>query len=363
MSTSFRIFPLFTRAVAVGAGALALLSCNPDDDSQSTPLYNLSKDGSNVLVLNEGQFGTPNGEISLFSKTTKKILNNNAFRTINQRDIGDVIQSMLVVGDRGYIVVNNSKKVEVIDVRTFGEVATVDGLDQPRYAVAAGPDKVYISEWTSGTTGRVAVLDTRTNKVSKTVPVGGRPEQMLLAGGKVYVPNSDQNTVTVINASTDAVESTLTVTEGPSALVQDASGAIWVSCSGITRYGGPPSYAVISSTPGSLIKLNAAASAAALTLPFTRSGPANLQLNAAGTELYYRYSGGVYRMSTTASTLPTTPIIRRSFYGFNVDPQDNTIYGAIAPYTTTGKFIRYQASGTAIDSFNVGLLPNGFVFY
>lgn len=360
MSNPFRIVPLFSRVLVTGIGALALFSCDSDD--ASSPIYNLSKDGNNVFVLNEGQFGTPNGEVSLFSKTSKTVVDNNTFKTVNQRDLGDVVQSMLVVGDRGYLVVNNSKKVEVVDVRTFKEVATVEGLEQPRYAVAAGPDKVYISEWTNGSTGRVAVLDTRTNKISKTVPVGGKPEKMLLAGGKVYVPNADQNTVTVLNASTDAVESTITVTDGPSAVVQDATGAIWVACSGITRYGGPPSYSVISSTPGSLIKLNSTA-AAALTLPFARSGPADLQLNAAGTELYYRYSGGVYRMSTTATTLPATPLIRRSFYGLGLDPRDNTIYGAVAPFTSAGKFIRYQASGAAIDSFNVSLLPNGFVFY
>jgi YVTN family beta-propeller protein len=361
MLNIFCRFPVASRALLTAAGTLTLLSCDSDDETQ--PFYNLSKDGNNVFVLNEGQFGTPNGEVSLFSKTSKTVVDNNTFKTVNQRDLGDVVQSMLVVGERGYLVVNNSKKLEVVDVRTFAGVATVNGLDQPRYAVAATADKVYITEWTSGTTGRVAVLDTRTNTISKTIAVGGKPEKPLLAGGKVYVPNSDTNTISVINPTTDAVESTLTVTDGPGSLVQDATGAIWVLCSGITRYGGAPNYPVLSSTPGNLLKLNAAGTAVAQTLPFATSGPTGLRLNPAGTQLYYRYRSALYQLSTTATALPATPLIRRNFYGLDIDPRDNTIYGSIAPYTSAGKFIRYQASGTAIDSFNVSLLPNGFVFY
>ena len=361
MRNIFREFPVVSRALLTAAGTLTLLSCGSDDEAQ--PIYNLSKDGNNVFVLNEGQFGTPNGEVSLFSKTSKKVVDNSTFKTVNQRDLGDVVQSMTVVGERGYLVINNSQKLEVVDVRTFAGVATVTGLDQPRYAVAAAPDKVYITEWTSGATGRVSVLDTRTNKISKTIAVGGQPEKPLLAGGKVYVPNSDANTISVINPATDAVESTLTVTDGPGSLVQDAAGAVWVLCGGITRYGGAPNYPVLSSTPGNLIKLNAANTATAQSLPFATSGPAGLRANTAGTQLYYRYRSGLYQLSTTATALPAAPLIRRSFYGVDIDPRDNTIYGTIAPFTSAGRFIRYQASGAAIDSFNVSLLPNGFVFY
>ncbi|SNR45773.1 MULTISPECIES: YncE family protein [Hymenobacter] len=363
MLHAYRAFPRLTTLLVASFGALAFASCD-SNDNESSPKYNLNKDGSNVFVLNEGQYGTPNGEVSLFSKSSRTLLDNSTFHTVNQRDLGDVVQSMLVVGEQGYIVLNNSKKVEVVNLKTFASVATVNGLEQPRYAVAAATNKVYISEWVSlGGAGRVSVLDTRTNIITKTIAVGRQPEQLLLAGGKVYVANSDENTVSVINPSTDAVEATITVQDGPSSLVQDQAGTIWVLCGGITRYGNTPPYPVLSSTPANLIKLNTTTPAASVVLPFARGGASNLRLNGAKTKLYYRYAGAVYEMNTTATTLPATPLIRRSFYGFDVDPADNTIYGSVAPFTTTGKFIRYQATGAAIDSFNVGLLPNGFVFY
>lgn len=363
MPQAYRSFPLFGRLFLAGFGALVLASCDSDDET--APIYNITKDGSNVFVLNEGQYGTPNGEISLFSKNSRTVIDNATFRTVNQRDLGDVVQSMLVVGERGYVVVNNSQKVEVINLRTFAAEATVTGLLQPRYAIAAAPDKVYISEWVAlGGTGRLAVLDTRTNTITKTIAVGRLPEEMLLANGKVYVANSDENTVSVINPATDVVEATLPVQDGPVSLVQDQAGAIWVLCSGITRFGTAPPYPVMSSTPANLVKLNTATPGASLVLPFGTGGASGLRLDNTKAQLYYRYDGRVYKMSTSATALPTTPLIRRSFYGFGLDPADNTIYGSIAPYSGAGRFIRYQpTTGTAIDSFTVNLLPNGFVFY
>ncbi|MBC6990905.1 DUF5074 domain-containing protein [Hymenobacter sp. BT491] len=356
-------FPSFlTRAFLVGVGAFTVFSCN-DTDEAAAPLYNLTKDGSNVFVLNEGAFGTPNAEVSLFSKTSRTVVDNHIFNTVNQRELGDVAQSMLVVGNRGYIVANNSKKLEVVNLTTFQSVATVTGLEQPRYAVAVSADKAYVSEWVKrGEQGRVAVLDLRTNTITKTIAVGRQPEHLLLANGKVYVSNSDENTLSVINPATDAVESAISVQDGPNDLVQDKAGNVWVLCTGITRYQTSAPYAVISSTPGNLIKFSPAAPTAPTVLPFAGS-PSGLHLNGAADQLYYSYKGGVYRLSTTDAALPATPLIRRSFYGLGVDPQDNTIYGSVAPYTAAGKFIRYQANGTAIDSFNVNLLPNGFIFY
>ncbi|MBX0291259.1 hypothetical protein K3G63_12470 [Hymenobacter sp. HSC-4F20] len=364
MLHAHRLNPFLTRLFLAGAGVLALASCDPDQE-ETKPIYNLSKDGSNVFVLNEGQYGTPNGEISLFSKTSREVRDNNAFRTVNQRDLGDVVQSMLVVGEQGYVVLNNSKKVQVLNLKTLqAQGDAIEGFEQPRYAISAATDKVYVTEWVvTGQPGRVAVLDTRTNKITKTIPVGRQPERLLLANGKVYVANSNENTISVINPTTDAVEATITVQDGPNSLEQDQAGAIWVLCGGITRYGSTAPYPVLSSTPASLVKLNSTATAASLTLPFARGGASGLRINTAKNQLYYRFGGAVYRMNTSDVVLPATPLIRRAFYGLDIDPTDNTIYGSVAPYTTTGKFIRYQPTGVAIDSFNVGLLPNGFVFY
>lgn len=360
---SHRPSSFFTRTLLTGAGALALLSCDPDNDGPGAPPAPAG-DGTSVYIVNEGQFNTPNGAISLFSKTSSTVANDNVFFSVNNRILGDVVQSMTVVGDQGYIVVNATGKVEVVTMANFKEVATITDLKQPRYLLAVNAEKAYLTEWIErGQPGRVAVIDLRTNTVTKTIPVGRQPERLILANGKVYVTNADENTVSVINPGSDVVETTIQVQDGPRSLAQDSEGNIWVACTGITRYASTPPYAVLSSTNGALIRFSPSNPTAKTTLPFTSGGPSGLIANGARNQLYYNYRGGVYQVSAGASALPTAPLIRRSFYGLGVDPKDNTIYGSISPFTTAGKVIRYQTTGAAIDSFTVNIGPNSFVFY
>src|SRR5690349_18079729 len=80
---------------------------------------------SGLFIVNEGSFGTPNGEISFFDRTTKTITNK-LFETVNNRPLGgDVVQSMLIYQDKAYIVCNNSNKVEVTDANTFTSSVTI----------------------------------------------------------------------------------------------------------------------------------------------------------------------------------------------------------------------------------------------
>ena len=358
-----RLSSFFTRTLLAGAGALVLFSCDPDSDVPGGPPAPAGT-GSNVYVVNEGQFGTPNGAISLFNKTSNTVVDNNLFTSANGRPLGDVVQSMTVVGDQGYIVVNATGKLEVVTMAGFRQVATIERLEQPRYFIAVNADKGYLTEWVQrGQPGRVAVIDLRTNTVTKTIAVGRQPEQLLLANGRVYVTNSDENTISVINPGSDAVEATIQVQDGPGSLVQDRNNNIWVACTGITRYGPAPTFAVLSSTNGALIRFSPGSPTNQTTLPFTSGGPSDLTTNGAKDQLYYNYRRAVYQFAPNTTALPATPVIRRSFYGLGIDPKDNTIYGSIAPFTTAGKVIRYQPTGAAIDSFEVNIGPNSFVFY
>jgi YVTN family beta-propeller protein len=360
--------PFFLLRTAPLAGlALSglLYSCEPKEKEDPKPVVDppVAVRHDSVYVVNQGQFGTPNGSVSLFVKSTKAS-EKDPFQRVNSRTLGDVVQSMTVVGNRGYVVANNSNKVEVVNLPDFRSAGTITGLALPRYLVAASADKAYLTEWVNfGQNGRVAVLNLRTNTVTSTIPVGKLPEQPLLSGGKLYVPNSDENTVTVINTSTDQVETTLTISDGPNSLTADAAGNVWVLCGGITRYATTPPYNVISSTPAKLVRLNPAApTTGRLELPFASGGAADLQAAPGKQQLYYRYSGGVYRLDATATALPTTPLIRRRLNGLGVDPNDGQLYGGVGNFSSDGRTVRYSTTGAAVDSFSVGIGPSGFAF-
>jgi len=180
---------------------------------------------------------------------------------------------------------------------------------------------------------------------------------LTVLGGNLYVPNSYDNTVSVIDASTNKVTSTVTVAAGPQNVVADQANNLWVLCS--------QPYGTTSTPPAALARFAPGSTAAQLTLPFANSGPKQLRISPDKTQLYYSYGGAEYRMATTATALPTTPFMRRNFNGFAIDPRDNSIYGAVSTgFTTNGYFLHYPAAGgKAIDSVTVKVGPNGFAFY
>ncbi len=350
----------FRPALALAFSGLLLASCESKNDVTPTPS---AGPGTNVYVTNEGAYGKSTASVSFFDKTTKAVTAD-IFQATNARALGDVAQSMSVYNGTGYIVVNNSNKVEVVSLPDFKSTATISSLVQPRYLVSTAAGKGYVTEWLSATAGRVSVINLATNTITATIATGRNPEKPLNTNGIIYVPNSDENTITVIDGSQDKVSSTITVSDGPGSMAVDKSGYIWVLCSGITRYGGAPTYPVLSSTPGALIRLGAGASLPQLTLPFAAgSSPSKLRVSPAGDQLYYSLGAAEYRMDVTASTLPATPLIRRRFYGFDIDPKDNTLYGCSASFTGASKLLRYRADGTVIDSVATGTGSNGVTFY
>jgi YVTN family beta-propeller protein len=359
--------PLWLRhAALLGAGTLALVGCNPDDDKpEPTPEVKTNS----VFVVNEGSFGTPNGSVSLFDVETKRVSAVDIYQAANNQPLlADVAQSMTIANGRGYIVANNNSKLEIVTLPDFKRAATISTpLAQPRYVAVASADKAYVSEWVRPTfptpvVGRVAVIDLRTNTVTRTIAVGKAPEEMLLANGKLFVANSEDNTVTVINTSTDAVETTLTVGPHPSSLVQDRDGRIWVLSTGSTDYANPAN-----SVKGSLTDFAATApyTVRKRDFTFTPGYSARLRRNNTGEQLYVLGNNAIYRIGTGDATLPTTALLRRSnFYGLDVDPNDGTLYVGVAlSYSGPGRIVRYQPNGTALDSATVGILPNGFAFY
>ncbi len=357
---------MFTKSKlsAIFIAASALLSSCTEESNVTRIIEPTGKYAKGIFILNEGQFGKPNGSVNYFNRKNldSVAIEGDIFKkNNNNRNLGDVVQSMTIVDSRAFIVVNNSNKVEIVDAGTFKSLAPEITLKSPRYAVSAN-NKLYVTEYfgpafpaSAIVKGQVSVIDLSTYKVLKTIEVGKLPEKLLLANGKIYVTNNRDNTVSVINPNSDVVETTLVVADKPNSLVQDATGAIWVYCSGYA------SWEQAIATNATLVKFNPATPTTQVKLAFPTNGGGNLTMNAAKTMLYYSYKG-INSMSTTATSLPNAPLIKRSFYGFGVD-SDGTIYGSDAlNYAVNGRVIRFNSNGIALDSMTVGLIPNGFIF-
>jgi YVTN family beta-propeller protein len=359
--------------------AVAFTSCDKDTDG---PAGEYAQNG--VLISNEGAMTKSNASVSFYSHDTRSV-ENESFKKVNAPLVlGDVLQHMAQHGDRLYLVMNNSGKVVVSNANTLKAESEIAGLDAPRYFAALNENKGYVTEWLGYDpstymygNGRVAVVDLKTNTVTKTITVGVQPEQLVIAGGKLYVANNGGNTVTVINTATDAVETSITVNNGPNSLALDRNNMLWVSSSGtkVWDVDGDNNWFVSEemSTSGSLAKINTSSNAVASTFTFSQKAPSpgKLSLNGSRDKLYYVFNNKVWVQDVNAATLATKPIVDRGsrytpygFYGLGVDPGSGMIYAGKAPdFVSNGWVVRYNPqSGAPVDSFRVGLAPNGFLF-
>ena len=345
-----------------------LVSCG--DDGEDNPL-GLPLNDSGFFIVNEGAFGNSNTSLSFYSDETGEVTNN-IFQLVNERPLGDQSQSMAIHEDEGFIVVQNSGKVEVIDVDNFESIATItDGLESPRYFIGLDDDKGYVSDWgADGFTGSVKVIDLENYSVSATIVTGAGSNQMVMRGGFLYVANNGgfgtNNTISVIDTSSDEVVETVEVGDNPSNLVLDSDDNIWVLGSGSLAFD-PTDFSIIEeeSTPGFISRINSS-NQVDLSLSFdtiTGSTADDLVIDLSNNRLYFNFDGGVWQANATGSTISTEMFLDAGLYGLSVDPSSGQLIGTQAPdFASGGNLIFYDSEGNQSTTQIVGIGPNSCVF-
>src|SRR5262249_6961872 len=101
--------------------------------------------------------------------------------------VGDAPSGVAVHGDRAYVT-NSNGTVSVIDTTTNTVVASIPVGAQSRVGVAVSADgtRAYV---TTNSNGLVSVIDTATNTVIDTIAVGAAPSDVAIRGDRVYVTN------------------------------------------------------------------------------------------------------------------------------------------------------------------------------
>ncbi len=341
-----------------------LFACSGDDPMPPAPVGSVG-----YFIVNEGGYEKGNTSISFFDRTMGTI-SNNVFLAANGVPLGDQAQSMAVHDGKGFIVVQNSGKIEVIDTDNFTTIATIsENIMSPRYFVGLSATKGYLSDWGDDrVTGTVKVLDLINYSVIQTISAGQGTDKLFLDGEILYAVNAGgfgrDSTVIAINTNTDKIINTFIVGDNPNSLQKDKEGNIWIATSGHTQYNDKWEVLAEQSTTASIVKLNSSGKELMkLTFDGIGESVAHLNINTDGNQLYYLHSGVVYRMSTSATSLPTSKFIDKRLYGLAVDPIDNTLIGCEAPdFSASGNIIIYDAEGNQISTTVVGIAPNSCAF-
>lgn len=348
--------------------SIFFISCEEDEDINIT--YFPKDFTQGTLIANEGTMGSGDGSISYYDVQKDEIYNN-IFQTINERALGDVVQSITLHNDKAYIVANVSNKIEVVIDSTFKEVGVVTDLSSPRYFIGVSNDKGYVTQW--GNSGEVKVINLNNRTVSATITVGAGPERMILIDNYVYVANGGDytgadNTLSVIDIRTDVVIETIELTgDNPKDVVVDANGKLWVLCHGNITYN--PDYSIASQTASKLVQIDPSSNEILQTITIGETlHPTCLETSKNGNNLFYGGGygfQGIYKMGITETTIPTTPLLDEFFYGFSINPVTGNIFAleAAADYVSNGTLWRYEANGTLLGEYEVGVGPNSAEFY
>lgn len=112
-----------------------------------------------------------------------------AFMAANGIALGDGAQNAIIYGSKMYICMYSSNliwAVEPSSLKIIGSIKPEGEAINPR-SLAAKDGKLYASMYT----GYVSRIDTLSLKVEASVKVGPNPDQIGIAGNKLYVANSD----------------------------------------------------------------------------------------------------------------------------------------------------------------------------
>lgn len=215
---------LFSLLLLVG-----LVAC----EESETIVDNLGKKVE-MVVVNEGGMGKGLAELSVVYEdgtTTSDI-----FSAVNKRPLGDVAQSITYINGFYYVVLNNSKKIEVVEPQTFKSVATIsyEQEGKPRFVTPINDTEALVSDLNR----QVVRINTQTFKVINYVPVKTAIEKMVTVNNKIF--GISGSSIQVFDANAISQESVRAVAKMEGSVyktakpIVDKNGKIWVLASGGT---------------------------------------------------------------------------------------------------------------------------------
>ena len=319
-----------------------------------------------TFIVNEGLFGAGNGTVS-FRSSDGSFISSDIFLAVNNSALGDVVQSMHIYNSKGFIVVNNSQKVEVVSMNDFKKIKTITGFSSPRYFLPIDNNKAYVTDWFSNS---AKIVDLNSLTITGSGPTGEGPEQMLLVNNKVYVCNAGgfglDSSVTVIDAVTNSVLTTIEVGVNPGSLILDSNGKIQVLCSGSTG----PDYigATADDIGSSIVTIDPVTNTVISDVSLGQLvHPVKMVANKYGDKIYFLfgvdgYSGSIKRYDMLSGIMYNVSNTTDLFYGLGVHPASGDIYAGRYGFNANCYMLHFNENSQLVDSALVGIGPNNFSF-
>lgn len=329
-----------------------LSSCsNVDDDNQIIvdPIVTEKPYENGILMTNEGNLGSSNGEISFikndFSFNTNKIF---ALSNANA-SLGDVAQFIGFNNDLAFIVVNNSNTIEIVNRYTFSKITQINtNLNQPR-ALAFSNGKIYVTNANDKT---VSVYNGTSYAFIKSVSLDFQPEKVVATNGYVYVQTSEYsegNAVEIIDTTSDTNTLDLSFSAPMNGITLDASSnAVYVISSDENK-------TEISKIEDTSVTKNITSN----TIKESK------KLTFDNDNLYFTSGIGIFTISKNLENFPSTSLFNvadntwSTLYAFNVI--DGKVYTSDAKgFVDNSEITIYNLSGSVLKIFTTEIGTNDF---
>ena len=337
---------------------IGLAGCMKDDEwISSHQIANSLPKG--VFIINEGNFMYGNSSLSFYDPALK-VAQNDLFYNTNGLPLGDVAQSMVIRDNLGYIVINNSGKIYVINAQNGKYVGKITGLTSPRYIHFSNSEKAYVTDLYAG---QITIINPKTYAITGAVPTTGHTstEQIVQWNDYLFVSCwSFDNTVLVIDTRTDKVVEEIKTGKQPGGLVIDRYNKIWVLCDGgWSKSGTTPRLPLLQRIDPATRMIDKTFSLSA------DAKPSRLAINGTRDSLLF-INNGIWKLGVNQEMLSERPFLSSAnhlYYTLAVDPLSSEIYLSDAiDYQQRGVVYRMSSQGARIDSFKTGIIPGAFCF-
>lgn len=364
-----------THIIILVVAAVLFAACRVENDTvipdgPVQPRTDSTGTSSILYVLNEGNMGSNKATVDLYDITADSIIRD-VYPRVNPsvvKELGDVGNDIAVYGNKMYIVVNVSGKVEITDlncrritqvnVPNCRSIAFHDGY---AYVTSyAGPIDYGNPEYKQR--GYVIKIDTATLSVTDTCIVGFQPNGIATDGNSLYVANSGgymapkyDSTLSVVSLSDFRETERLTVAVNLDAVCYDsARNALFVSSLGD-----------YSNRKASLFRIDLATKQISdLRLPVTKF------CFAKGKIYYYNFEYGstsaTFGVLDAATLACETLILKnatslRTPYCIFTDGENDIYVTDARDYVTPGVLYRYAPDGTLKAQHRTGDIPGHIV--
>lgn len=339
--------------------SLSFLIFSCDDSGSERPL---GKYDNGILIMNEGNFGTNDGEVYHLNPNTEELLPN-IFEEENLRPFAGLLEDMVLEGNRLYLVANTGK-IEIVNPADFKSLGAVSAeLDQPR-SLAVNGDKLFISDYgpydASYATpdSYVAVVNGLDGGiVSKKITVSNKPEDIFSYGNYIIVAGSEENKIVIIDATQETVISTINLEASPTQFYEE-DGILWV-------YAVADEEVIFYTVNLSSLSLGTTYTVAVANATGKIAFDGDDEMYLLTSSGWPDYNDSVVRIDIEGNNGTATELITGSgFYGIGFDDNLDQVYVANSNgFQGNGSVTILSETGTVIRSFDVGRGPSGFLVY